>query len=323
MIVVTGGAGFIGSAFVWKLNREGIDKIIIVDRLGSSGKWKNLVNLRYADFLHKDVFLQMILEDRVPFPVESLVHMGACSSTTATDADYLMENNFHYSCRVTEWALKHSPRLIYASSAATYGDGLQGFDDDEARIKDLRPINMYGYSKQLFDQWCLRYGIQKQVAGIKFFNVFGPNEFHKGDMSSVIYKAFHQIRETGRVRLFKSHRPDYGDGEQRRDFVYVKDCVDVMWWLMQNRDKNGIFNVGTGQSRTWNDLISAVFGAMGMEPQIDYIPMPENLQAQYQYFTEAKMDKLRNLGCPVSFKPLEETVRDYVVNYLGAQEAHL
>jgi len=323
MIVVTGGAGFIGSAFVWKLNTEGIDEVIIVDRLGCSKKWKNLVNRRYADFLHKDTFLRMILEDRVPFPVEALVHMGACSSTTEADADYLMENNFHYTCRVTEWAMKHGVRLIYASSAATYGDGSQGFDDDEGRIKDLRPINMYGYSKQLFDQWSLRHGIQKQVAGIKFFNVFGPNEYHKGDMSSVIYKACQQIRETGRVRLFKSHRPDYGDGEQKRDFVYVKDCVEVLWWLMEHREVNGIFNVGTGKCRSWNDLISAVFSALGREKQIDYIPMPENLQAQYQYYTEAKMDKLQVRGCPVTFKSLEDSVHDYVVNYLSCGEACL
>jgi ADP-L-glycero-D-manno-heptose 6-epimerase len=323
MIVVTGGAGFIGSAFVWKLNTEGVDDVIIVDRLGCSGKWKNLVSRHYADFLHKDAFLQMVLADRVPFPVEILIHLGACSSTTEMDADYLMENNFHYSCRVTEWALKHGVRLIYASSAATYGDGSRGFDDDESRVKDLRPINMYGYSKQLFDQWCLRYGIQKQVAGIKFFNVFGPNEYHKGDMASVVYKACNQIRETGRVQLFKSHRPDYGDGGQKRDFVYVKDCVDVLWWLMEHGEVNGIFNLGTGRSRTWNDLIRAVFSALGREPQIDYIPMPENLQAQYQYYTEAKMDKLLARGCPVSFKPLEETVRDYVVNYLTSQETCL
>jgi len=323
MIVVTGGAGFIGSAFVWKLNTEGIDEVIIVDRLGCSKKWKNLVNRRYADFLHKDTFLRMILEDRVPFPVEAIVHMGACSSTTEADADYLMENNFHYTCRVTEWAMKHGVRLIYASSAATYGDGSQGFDDDEGRIKDLRPINMYGYSKQLFDQWSLRHGIQKQVAGIKFFNVFGPNEYHKGDMSSVIYKACQQIRETGRVRLFKSHRPDYGDGEQKRDFVYVKDCVEVLWWLMEHREVNGIFNLGTSKSRSWNDLIAAVFAALGREKQIDYIPMPENLQAQYQYYTEAKMDKLQARGCPVAFQSLEDSVHDYVVNYLSCGEACL
>jgi len=323
MIVVTGGAGFIGSAFVWKLNTEGIDDVIIVDRLGCSKKWKNLVNRRYADFLHKDIFLKMILENRVPFPVEALIHMGACSSTTEADADYLMENNFHYTCQVTEWAMKHGVRLIYASSAATYGDGSQGFDDDEGRIKDLRPINMYGYSKQLFDQWSLRHGIQNKVAGIKFFNVFGPNEYHKGDMSSVIYKACQQIRETGRVRLFKSHRPDYGDGEQKRDFVYVKDCVEVLWWLMEHREVNGIFNLGTSKSRSWNDLIAAVFAALGREKQIDYIPMPENLQAQYQYYTEAKMDKLQARGCPVTFKSLEDSVHDYVVNYLSREEACL
>ncbi|HOP47023.1 MAG TPA: ADP-glyceromanno-heptose 6-epimerase [Desulfobacteraceae bacterium] len=317
MIVVTGGAGFIGSNFVEKLNNEGIDDIVIVDHLGCSEKWKNLVNLQYSDYLHKDSFLQMVLEDNVRFPVEALVHMGACSSTTEPDADYLMKNNFHYSCRIAEWALKHEVRLIYASSAATYGDGSKGFNDDEILIKDLRPVNMYGYSKQLFDQWCLRNGILKKVAGIKFFNVFGPNEYHKGDMTSVVYKAYNQILETGCVRLFKSYSAEYPDGGQRRDFVYVKDCAEVLWWLMEHEDVNGIFNLGTGRSRTWNELVRAVFSALEREPRIEYINMPEKLQAQYQNYTEAKTDKLLEHGCPVSFKPLEDSVRDYVVNYLS------
>jgi len=323
MIIVTGGAGFIGSAMVWKLNQEGIDDIIIVDRLGETHKWRNLVNRRYADFLHKDVFLQMILDDRVPFSVDKIVHMGACSATTERDADYLMDNNFHYTCHVAKWAMKHGVRLIYASSAATYGNGEEGFDDREEQINSLRPINMYGYSKQLFDQWCLRHGLQTQIAGIKFFNVFGPNEYHKGDMSSVVYKSYYQIREKGAVDLFQSHRQDYGDGEQRRDFVYVKDCVNVLWWLLEHGEVNGIFNLGTGQSRTWNDLIGAVFSALVRTPQINYIPMPEQLRSQYQYYTEARMDKLAQRGCPVSFPPLEESVRDYVVNYLDRGQATL
>jgi ADP-L-glycero-D-manno-heptose 6-epimerase len=323
MIVVTGGAGFIGSAMVWKLNQEGIDDIIIVDHLGETRKWRNLVNRRYADFLHKDVFLQMILEDRVPFAVDKIVHMGACSSTTEQNADYLMDNNFHYTCCLAAWAVERNIRFIYASSAATYGNGEEGFGDDENLIGGLRPINMYGYSKQLFDQWCLRLELQTRIAGIKFFNVFGPNEYHKGDMSSVVYKSYYQIMEKGVVNLFQSHRHDYGDGEQKRDFVYVKDCVNVLWWLLEHEEVNGIFNLGTGQSRTWNDLIRAVFSALGREPRINYIPMPEQLRSQYQYYTEAKMDKLTRHGCPVSFPSLEETVRDYVVHYLDNQSATL
>jgi len=212
MIVVTGGAGFIGSAFVWRLNVEGIDEIVIVDRLGKEEKWKNLVNRRYADFLHKDEFLRLLIKDDLPFKVRAIVHMGACSSTTERDADYLMENNFHYSCRLAEWAMRKRCRFIYASSAATYGDGTLGFDDSDDVSRTLRPINMYGYSKQLFDLWVLRRKAEERVAGLKFFNVFGPNEYHKGDMTSVVFKAFHQIGREGRVRLFKSYRPEYPDG---------------------------------------------------------------------------------------------------------------
>jgi ADP-L-glycero-D-manno-heptose 6-epimerase len=212
MIVVTGGAGFIGSAFVWKLNQKGIDDIVIVDHLGASDKWKNLVNLRFADYIHKDDFLRMICADQVPCKVRAVIHMGACSSTTERDADYLWTNNYLYSCRVADWALKNQIRLIYASSAATYGDGSRGFSDDDALTPALRPINMYGYSKQIFDLWVLKRGLEKQIAGVKFFNVFGPNEYHKGEMRSVVHKAFGQITETGRVRLFKSCRPEYADG---------------------------------------------------------------------------------------------------------------
>jgi ADP-L-glycero-D-manno-heptose 6-epimerase len=231
-----------------------------------------------------------------------------------------MENNYRYTTQLAQWAVKKNIRFIYASSAATYGDGSRGFSDDDGVSAELRPINMYGYSKQLFDLWALRNGLEKKIAGIKFFNVFGPNEYHKGDMRSVVHKSFGQIRETGKVRLFKSHRPDFHDGEQKRDFVYVKDCVEVIWWLLENRAVTGIFNLGTGHVRTWNDLTKAVFAAMGKEPRIEYIEMPESIRRQYQYFTEAKMDKLLSTGCPVHTSSLEDAVSDYVVNYLGKDE---
>ncbi|MEE9912221.1 MAG: ADP-glyceromanno-heptose 6-epimerase [Deltaproteobacteria bacterium] len=323
MIIVTGGAGFIGSAFVWKLNQEGIEDIVIVDRLGTSDKWKNLVNLRFVNYFHKSDFHELIYNDTVPFDIEAIIHMGACSSTTERDADYLWQNNFAYTGLLAEYAIDRGIRFIYASSAATYGDGTQGFSDDHAGIPRLRPINMYGYSKQVFDLRALRHEWESRIAGVKFFNVFGPNEYHKGEMTSIIYKAFHQIRETGRVRLFKSYLPQYPDGGQLRDFVYVKDCVDVLWWLFKNRDANGIFNLGTGQPRSWNELIAAVFDALGLAANIEYIDMPESLRNQYQYFTQAEMRKLRDFGCPVSFSSLEHSVRDYVVNYLQKPDPHL
>lgn len=323
MIIVTGGAGFIGSAFVWKLNQEGIEDIIIVDRLGTTDKWKNLVNLRFINYIHKDDFHEMIYNDTVRFDVDAIIHMGACSSTTERDADYLWQNNNVYTGLLAEYAIDRGIRFIYASSAATYGDGTQGFSDDHDRINKLKPINMYGYSKQVFDLRALKHSWENNIAGIKFFNVFGPNEYHKGDMTSVIFKAFHQIKETGKVRLFKSYLSKYPDGGQLRDFVYVKDCIDVMWWLFKNRDANGIFNLGTGRARTWNDLITAVFDAMGIEPNIEYIEMPEGLRNQYQYFTQAEMDKLRQEGCPLDFSTLEDSVRDYVTNYLQKTDPHL
>jgi ADP-L-glycero-D-manno-heptose 6-epimerase len=323
MIIVTGGAGFIGSAVVWKLNQEGIDDILIVDELGESGKWKNLVNRRYVEYIHKDVFLRMIRNEQMPFTPRAVIHMGACSSTTERNADYLMDNNYHYTCRLAEWALPRNIRFIYASSAATYGDGSQGFSDDSSVTAALRPMNMYGYSKQVFDLWVLRQQVEKQVVGIKFFNVFGPNEYHKGDMRSVVHKAFEQIRDTGKVRLFKSHKPQYKDGGQMRDFVYVKDCVDVMWWLLEHPETNGIFNVGTGTARTWNDLVQALFLAMEMKPKIEYFDIPPEIRDQYQYLTEARMDKLRETGCPATFHPLEDAVKDYVVNYLKKPDPHL
>jgi len=323
MIIVTGGAGFIGSAFVWRLNREGIRDIIIVDQLGTDDKWKNLVGLTFTDYIHKDEFIEMAIADEVPFEVSSVVHMGACSSTTERDADYLWENNYLYSRKVADWALRHNARFIYASSAATYGDGSSGFSDDHEIISRLKPSNMYGYSKQVFDLWVLKNKLENKMAGIKFFNVYGPNEYHKGDMVSVIYKAFHQIQETGKVRLFKSYKKEYPDGGQMRDFIYVKDCANVMWWLLENPSVNGIYNLGTGKARTWNDLIAAVFSSMGRKTNIQYIEMPEPLRNQYQYFTQAQMDKLKKAGCHVNFSSLEDSVRDYVTNYLQNADPYL
>ncbi|MDQ5987668.1 MAG: ADP-L-glycero-D-manno-heptose-6-epimerase [Syntrophus sp. SKADARSKE-3] len=323
MIIVTGGAGFIGSALVWKLNQEGIDDIVIVDHLGTSEKWKNLVNLKYYDYIHKDDFRNMVEGDEVPFETTALIHLGACSSTTERDADYLWRNNYLYSRQMAQWVRRYNIRFIYASSAATYGDGSLGFFDDDGTSLALKPINMYGYSKQIFDLWVLRQSLDDKMAGIKFFNVFGPNEYHKGDMRSVVHKAFGQIKTEGKVRLFKSSRPEYADGGQMRDFVYVKDCVDVLWWLIQHPETNGIFNLGTGRARTWNDLMNAVFAAMNLSPNIEYIDMPPGLDAQYQYFTEAKMGKLQGTGCPASFRSLEESVKDYVCNHLMKSDPYL
>lgn len=322
MFIVTGGSGFIGSAVVWKLNQVGVDDILIVDNLGRSEKWKNLVNRRYRDYVHKSVFLEQLCENKFG-TIQAIVHMGACSSTTERNADYLMENNFHYSKALAEYAFKKGIRLIHASSAATYGGGEKGFSDDADGLKNLKPLNMYGYSKHLFDLWAVRNRYLDRLAGLKFFNVFGPNEYHKDDMCSVIYKAFHQIRQTGRIRLFKSGSEEYADGEQMRDFVYVKDCADLIWWLIETPNVNGIFNAGTGDARTWNALAEAIFCAMKIPKRIEYIDMPESLRGRYQYFTRANMEKLAARGCPVGFMRLEDAVRDYIVNYLQETDPYL
>lgn len=316
MHIITGGAGFLGSALVWQLNRSGVDDIVVVDHLGHSEKWKNLVGLRYADYMDREDFLHALREDRLPFSVECVVHLGACSSTTETDAAFLMENNFHYSRDLCLYTLKRGGRFVQASSAATYGDGTRGFDDDPAALHSLRPLNMYGYSKHLFDLWARREGLLDRVVCLKFFNVYGPNEYHKDSMRSVVCKAHAEIRATGRLRLFKSNSPDYADGGQMRDFVYVKDCVAVMQWLMEHREVGGVYNVGTGRARCWNDLARAVFCAMKLPEAIEYVDMPEHLRGKYQNYTEARMDRLLAAGCPPCATSLEDGVRDYVRTYL-------
>ncbi len=322
MYIVTGGAGFIGSAFIWKLNTLGVDDILAVDDLGTSEKWKNLVNRRYADYMPKDAFIDAVRRD-VDFGAKAVVHMGACSSTTETDAGYLMRNNFAYARDLCSYCLSRGIHFINASSAATYGDGAQGFDDDPDGLDELRPLNMYGYSKQLFDQWARRNGALSRIASLKFFNVFGPNEYHKGDMKSVACKAYAQIRETGSLRLFKSHREGFAHGEQRRDFIYVKDAVEVMARLLDRPAAAGLFNVGTGRARTFKDLGKAVFAAMGQTPSIEYVDMPVSLRDKYQYVTEACMKRLETALDGWRATPLEEAVRDYVTGHLSQPDPYL
>ena len=316
MIVVTGGAGFIGSAIVWKLNQQGKTKIMIVDELGKDEKWKNLVGLKYEDFVNKLEFIEQILDDVIPYNIEAIIHMGANSSTTEKDADHLMDNNYNYTKELAKYCVEKHIRFIYASSAATYGDGSLGFDDDESKLETLRPLNMYGYSKQLFDLWAKRYSISDQIVGIKYFNVYGPNEYHKGDMRSVVHKAFEQVRDTGKVRLFKSLNPNFKDGEQMRDFVYVKDAVDMTLYFLDNKNMNGIFNVGAGKARTWNDLINSLFNSIGKPINIEYIDLPKHLTEKYQYFTEANLSKIISAGYKQPTTSLEDGVTYYVKNYL-------
>jgi ADP-L-glycero-D-manno-heptose 6-epimerase len=316
MIVVSGGAGFIGSAIVWRLNELKTDNIVIVDRLGESEKWKNLVGLKYADIYHKNEFLDLVIEDSLPFEVEAILHLGACSSTTEKDADYLLYNNYKYSQTLCAYCLEKDARFIYASSAATYGDGINGYVDDEENLNKLEPLNMYGYSKHMFDLWAKREEILDEIVGLKYFNVYGPNEYHKGNMRSLVHKAYGQIKETGKVKLFKSYHKNYKDGKQKRDFIYVKDAVDMTLHFLQTKDKNGIFNVGTGKARTWVDLVKSIFTAMDMEPNIEFIDMPDELKGKYQYFTEAKIDKIKKAGYKTKMSSLEDGVGDYVKEYL-------
>lgn len=312
--IVTGGAGFIGSNVVRALNARGEDDILIFDRLETGEKWRNLNGLRYEDYFDKDDLFAM-LDDGLLDETGTVYHMGACSSTTEKDADYLAENNYGYTRVLCEECLAAGVRFVYASSAATYGDGKLGYSDADEDTPKYRPLNMYGYSKHMFDLWALRSGALKTIAGLKYFNVYGPGEAHKGDMRSVVHKAFEQIRDAGRVKLFKSHRPDYRDGEQMRDFIYVKDAVDMTLWLGGHPEVGGLFNCGTGTPRTWIDLVAAVFSAMGREPDIEFIDMPEHLRDKYQYYTCAVMDKIRAAGYPTDFHSLEDGVRETVCRY--------
>ncbi|MFA5113845.1 MAG: ADP-glyceromanno-heptose 6-epimerase [Candidatus Margulisiibacteriota bacterium] len=315
-IVVTGGAGFIGSCFVQKLNRAGEKELIVVDEAGADARWGNLAGKQYVDYLDKAGFIKRVAAEELTTAVKAVFHIGACSSTTEQNAAYLKDNNLEYSKTLATWALHHGVPFFYASSAATYGDGAQGYSDAEAAIPTLRPLNLYGQSKQDFDLWLLENKLTGQVVGWKYFNVFGPNEYHKGEMRSMVLKGYEQVKREGKLRLFKSHRPDYRDGEQKRDFVYVQDVVDLMWEFYRHPGVKGIFNVGAGAARSWNDLAKAIFAALKLPVRIEYIDMPPILRDKYQYFTQADLAKLRKTGLPVKITPLEAAVGDYIVNYL-------
>jgi ADP-L-glycero-D-manno-heptose 6-epimerase len=316
MIVVTGGAGFIGSAIIHELNRRGVADIIVVDRVNHPEKAKNLACLRFREMRSKDQFLQDVLDGSLPEP-ELIIHMGACSSTTETDEAYLRANNFEYTRHLAAYALDRDVRFIYASSAATYGNGDRGYDDDESKLETLRPLNAYGRSKQMFDLWAREQKILDRIVGLKYFNVYGPNEYHKEDMQSLARKGFYQARDTGKIRLFKSYKKPYGDGEQVRDFIYVKDAVAMTLFFAEHPGVSGIFNVGAGQARSWNDLAKSIFAAIGAETAIEYIDMPTGIREQYQYHTCAAMDKMRRAGYAGALARLEDGVRDYVQNYLA------
>jgi len=323
MIVVTGGGGFIGSALIWGLNEKGFNKILAVDLLKKADTYKNLLSPQFSDYLEKDAFIEKIKKGVFNYTIDGIIHMGACSDTTEKDNDYLIRNNYEYTQRLAMWALKNNKRFVYASSGATYGDGKNGFSDENDKLEQLKPLNLYGKSKHLFDLWALRNEYLKSIAGLKYFNVFGPNEYHKGEMRSMVHKAFEQIKDTGKVKLFKSNSPDYKDGEQVRDFVYVKDVVRMTLFIYDNPDVNGIINIGTGIARSFNDLSSAVFHSMKKKENIDYIEMPDYLKSQYQNFTQADISKLKNFGYKKKISSLEEGVSDYVRNYLLTPDPYL
>jgi ADP-L-glycero-D-manno-heptose 6-epimerase len=313
MIILTGGAGFIGSVLLRRLNEAGYRDVLVVDRAAMKDS-PNLRGKGYA-FEERDSFFYS-LKSFKPSDIEAILHIGAITSTTETDKSLLTKYNFEYSKQLAEWAFEHDTRFIYASSAATYGDGSNGFSDADDVTRTLKPLNLYGQSKQDFDVWLLDNSYRDRACGFKFFNVFGPNEYHKGDMASLVFKAYRQIKETGALRLFKSADPRYKDGEFKRDFIYVMDAVDAWMWALEHPNINGIFNLGTGKARSWNDLANAMFDAMNKPRNIIYIDMPENVRLQYQYFTEADMSKLRASGYTKPFQKLEDSVQDYARNYL-------
>lgn len=326
MIIVTGGAGFIGSALIWKLNEAGINDIVVVDRLGNENKWKNLVKRQINYVIHKDEFFAW-LKDQDEQDIEAIFHMGACSATTENNADYLMDNNVLYSIKLFEYCTKNDIPFIYASSAATYGSEESNFSDDIETIPELRPINKYGYSKHLFDTWVLKQKKHPKVwYGFKFFNVYGPGEYHKNKQASVAFHAFNQIEEDGCVKLFKSYRKNVEDGEQKRDFVYIKDVVNILHHVYkEKKGTSGIYNIGTGKARSFMDLGEAVFKALDKHPsKINWIKMPDALKKQYQYFTQANLSNLKNkAGYLEPFHSLEEGVHDYVTNYLMKEDPYL
>jgi ADP-L-glycero-D-manno-heptose 6-epimerase len=320
-ILVTGGAGFIGSALIAKLNSQGFQNILVSDFLGCDNKFQNLVSLQFRDYLEADVLLDLVKKhDHSLGEITHIFHLGACSSPTECDASYLVRNNYEYTKTLAHFAEDQEIRFIYASSAATYGDGTHGMSDEPWPNVALRPLNMYGYSKHLFDLYAAKNNLH--VYGMKYFNVFGPNEYHKGNMRSMVLKAYESITSTGQVSLFKSNNPNYADGEQMRDFLYVKDAIDMTMFLAEVPDfingkpTYGTYNIGSGTASTWKDLVVPVFDAMGAKVRINFIDMPTELQGRYQYHTCANISKLRSMGYTKEITPLGPAVIDYVSNYL-------
>ena len=315
--LITGGAGFIGSALIHALNQSGNTDIVVCDFLGMDEKFKNLVPLRYADYMEADDLLRLAKEKTEYFDQFSTIfHLGACSATTERNASYLIRNNFEYTKILAGISIKKNIRFVYASSAATYGDGSQGMDDSLKDLHTLCPLNMYGYSKHMFDCYAQRMGWLDKIVGLKYYNVFGPNEAHKGDMRSLVAKSYEQIQATGEIGLFKSYNPDYTDGNQMRDFLYVKDAVAMTIHLAETSGANGLFNLGSGQANTWNALATAIFTALDLETNIRYIEMPDQLKDKYQYYTCANTTKIRKTGYTNKGYTLQNAVKDYVQNYL-------
>ena len=327
MIVVTGGAGFIGSNILAALEARGESRLVVCDRLRAGGKWQNIAKRELADIVHPEQLFDFLQTNKKP--LKAIIHMGAISATTETDADKISANNFSLSLALWKWCAFHEVRLIYASSAATYGDGAQGFDDDWSveHLARLRPMNAYGWSKHVFDRRVARKiadgsKTPPQWAGLKFFNVYGPNEYHKGTQQSVVAQIYPHAAADAPYQLFRSHNPNYKDGEQLRDFISVDDCVSVVMWLLDNPKINGIFNVGTGKARSFVDLTSAVYRALGKEPKIKFQDTPVAIRDKYQYFTEARVDRLRKAGYDKPFIGLEQGVTDYVRNFLAQSDRY-
>jgi ADP-L-glycero-D-manno-heptose 6-epimerase len=326
MFLVTGGAGFIGSNIVASLNEAGATDVVVNDVLGTdNAKWRNLAKRQLADFVSPADLARWLAGRKL----DAVIHMGAISDTTASDGDLVMESNFRLSLRLLDWCTETGTPFIYASSAATYGEGEQGFNDDWSpeALRKLRPMNLYGWSKHLFDQALVDRFVKKQKlpprwVGLKFFNVYGPNEYHKGAMASVLSKVFAGAKEGQPVRLFKSHREGVADGDQRRDFIYVDDVVAVLRWLLDQSNVNGIFNVGTGHAESFRDMITAMFKALGRAPNIEYVDMPESIRGQYQYFTQSSVENLRRAGYNAGFTPLEKAVAQYVNGYLDREDKY-
>jgi len=319
LIIVTGAAGFIGSGVVETLNRKGFKNLVLVDDVKSSIKWKNLLGKNFMEIISRYELFQFIQGREKE--IEAIIHLGACSDTTETDGDYLLENNYRYSIALAEYALVNHIRFVYASSAATYGNGDQGYLDQHDLLPTLEPLNLYAFSKYLFDLWALNQGVLDKIVGLKYFNVFGPNEAHKGKMASMVYHMYNQIMTDGHVKLFASNDPShYRDGEQVRDFIYVKDVARMTTGFLEN-ELNGIYNMGTGHPHTWNELAAAVFKAMGRKTKIEYVPMPESLSKNYQNYTAADMKKYEHALklaelAPFHTTPLEDAVEDYVKHHL-------